>query len=278
MLATLASRSARSLPVLALLFAAVPATAGQGLTVVASDATGVTFRYAAPAYTLVPLDRPEGRFIRVDAPDLSGSTGREGRPLLPAASTLIGVPADAEAVVRVIEETIAPVQLSGAIEGREPLIVGRAEFVPDGQGLSPARTFFRDPDFYAGTTAWPASLVELGPPGGWRYQRVVPLRLLPFRWDPAARTLSAVTSAVVRVDFVRRAPRPGVARAVTGPRHDTGFEGAYEKALLNYAAAREFRAAPAPPVRLRDRARTAPNSLSPGLTPPGSLGGATVGS
>jgi hypothetical protein len=283
-LVSLSSRSARWLPALALFFAAVPGMAGEGLTVVASDATGVTVRYTAPASTLIPLDRPEGRFFRVDVADLSGSTEREGRPLLPAASTLLGVPADAEAVVRVIEETTVPVALTGALEGREPLTVGRAEFVPDGKGLSPVRTFFRDPDFYAGTTAWPAALAELGAPGGWRYQRVVPLRLLPFRWDPAARTLSAVTSAVVRVDFVRRAPRPGVARTVSGPRHDTGFEGAYEKALLNYAAAREFRAAPAPPVRMRDRARTEPDSRSPGLTPPGglgalgALGGATIGS
>ncbi len=251
------------------------AGAGGGLTVVAADATGLTVRFTLPAYTLIALDRPEGRFFRVDAPALPGSTEREGRPLFPAAGGLVGVPADAEAVVRVIEQTSVPAAMSG-VEGREPMSVGKSEFRPDGQGLSPVRTFFRDPEFYDGAAAWPALTAELGAPGGWRYQRVVPLRILPFRWDPATRTLSVVTAAVVRVDFVRRGAQPGVARAVAGPRRDEGFEGAYERALLNYTAAREFRAAPAPPVRARHRSSITPLGAAP--SSPGRLGGGgTVG-
>ncbi|MEO6462642.1 MAG: C25 family cysteine peptidase, partial [Candidatus Eisenbacteria bacterium] len=84
-----------------------------------------------------------------------------------------------------------------------------------------------------------------------------------------------VTPPYVRVDFVRRGARPGVARMIAGPRTDEGFEGAYAKALLNYTAAREFRAAPAPPVRVRDRAPLTPLGTAPAT--PGALGGSTVG-
>ena len=45
-----------------------------GLTVVSSDASGVTLRFAAPDYRFVPVDRPEGRFFRIDAPGLTVST------------------------------------------------------------------------------------------------------------------------------------------------------------------------------------------------------------
>src|SRR5688572_10265642 len=228
------------------------ADAGGGMTVVASDASGVTVRFQAPEWRVVPVDRPEGRFFRIDAPSLTGSTDREGRPLLPAAGSLVGVPPDAEAVVRVVGETFTPVA-PARLEGREPEPIGRSEFVPDGTTLSPSRAFHRDAAFYEGTAPWPALTAELGAAGAWRFQRVAPLRILPFRWDPAGRSLKVLTTAVVRIDFVRRGAtaRPGVARAVAGPRHDRGFEGAYEKALLNYEAAREFRTAPAPPVRAR---------------------------
>jgi hypothetical protein len=255
------------------------AAAGGGMTVVVSDASGVTVRFQAPEWRLVPVDRPEGRFFRIDAPTLPGSTDREGRPLLPAGGGLLGVPPETEAVVRIVEETFTPVE-PARLDGREPEPIGRSEFKPDGTTLAPTRTFFRDPAFYEGSSPWPALTAELGAPGAWRYQRVVPLRLLPFRWDPAARSLRVLTTAVVRVDFVRRGARPGVARAVSGPRHDRGFEGAYEKALLNYEAAREFRAAPAPPVRARGGLRDASGPLG-GLGPAGTggllAGGPAVG-
>ncbi len=246
--------------------AAAPASsAGSGLTVVASDASGVTLRFVLPTYTLKPIDRAEGRFFRVDAPALTGSTEREGRPALPAAGGLIGIPDGTEAVVRVLEESLVPVPVP---DSREPEPVGRAAFRPDGTSLAPTRDFFRDETFYDGTAPWPALTAELGDVGGWRYQRVVPVRVLPFRWDPAARMLRAVTTATVRVDFVARA-RVGSAAAgpgapglglgldamrspgrIAGPRTDSGFESAYERGLLNYSAARDFRTAPAKPVRV----------------------------
>lgn len=231
------------------------AAAAGDLTVVASDASGVTLRFTLPAYTLKPIDRPEGRFFRVDAPALTGSTEREGHPAFPAAGGLIGVPDGAEAVVRVLEETLLPV---AGTEGREPEPVGRATFRPDGTGLAPTRDFWRDEAFYDGTAPWPALTAELGERGGWRYQQVVPVRIYPFRWDPVARTLRALAGAVVRVEFVPRqraggalgldAARP--AGRVAGPRTDSGFESAYERAILNYDAARDFRSAPARPTRV----------------------------
>ena len=91
------------------------------LTVVASDATGMTLRYAAPEYRLVPVDRPEGRFFRVDAPALTGSTEREGHPLFPAAGGLVAVPPGTEPIVRIVDQSVVPVTPA---DGREPVNVG----------------------------------------------------------------------------------------------------------------------------------------------------------
>src|SRR5205823_8728740 len=86
-----------------------------------------------------------------------------------------------------------------------------------------------------------------------RYQRVVPVRIQPFRYDPVTRTVSAVTSATVRVDFVSPRGRPLATRSARaafpagtepGPLDDRHWEGLYRAALLNYEAARDFRAAP----------------------------------
>src|SRR5229473_1755809 len=89
-----ARRAGRALLVLAFAAGATLArAAAQGaLTVLSSDATGVTLQFALPAYKVTSVDRPEGTFAHLSAPGLTSTVAVEGRPLLPADATLLGLP------------------------------------------------------------------------------------------------------------------------------------------------------------------------------------------
>src|SRR5688572_30897416 len=74
-------------------WAPAPAAGAEGaLRVLASDATGVTLKFELPAYRVVPIDRPEGRFARLESPGLTASTDVEGRPVLPTEPALLAYP------------------------------------------------------------------------------------------------------------------------------------------------------------------------------------------
>ncbi len=239
---------------LVLIAAPGPARATGGtpspVRLLSSDATGVTLRFELPAYRIKSVTRPEGAFYHLDAPGLSSNTQDEGRPMLPAHGFLLAYPSGTTPRVTVVEETSRPVE---SVSGLEPEPLGKSEFRPDGRDFSPTRVFHRDPAFYDAGRPWPVATAELGTTGGFRFQRVVPLRIQPFRYDPGRRSLLEVTSATIRVDFVptrtgRNTPLhserllgPG---EETAPRHDPGWEGLYQRTLFNYEAARDFRTRP----------------------------------
>ncbi len=243
--------AAASLALAALALPGMPRHAGAAaLEVVSSDAHGVTLRFTLPGHQVASVTRPEGTFWQLEAPGLKSTVAEEGRPLLPAESALLGMPAGTIPSLRVLEETWADLpELAG--KDLEPL--GKSEFRPDGKDLSPTRVFYKDPAFYDGGRAWPTATAELGVTGGWRHQRVVSLRVQPFRVDPAARTVRMVTSATIRVDFVpvggaRPQSATGLApgsplegSSPAPPASDDRWEGLYRRALLNYDAARAFR-------------------------------------
>ena len=223
------------------------------LEVVSSDARGVTLRFTLPDHQVSTVDRPEGTFWRLEAKDLTSTVTEEGRPLLPAQGGLLGLPPGTIPSIRVLEETTTELP---ELEGRELEPLGKNEFHPDGRSFSPTRVFYRDPTFYPGGLPWPAATAEIGVVGGLRHQRVVSIRIQPFRVDPQAKRVRAVTHALIRVDFVPiGSTRPNTATGL-GPgtsleapaagmpaAHDR-WEGLYQRALLNYEAARSFRTAP----------------------------------
>ena len=223
------------------------------IQLLSSDASGATLRFTLPGHTVSSVTRPEGTFWRLAAPGLTGSVAEEGRPVLPAQSALLGMPPGTIASVRVLEETTTDL---AELDGKELEPLGKNVFRPDGTDLSPTRTFYRDPAFYDGGRPWPAATAELGATGGWRHQHVVSIRIQPFRVDPASKRVRAVTAATIRVDFVptggTRTNGTGSAPSLGGPGSSLEgarapiaapdrWEGLYQRALLNYDAARAFR-------------------------------------
>jgi hypothetical protein len=244
--------NARILAVLALFLAAPQAASAAAVKLVAADATGATLQFTLPAHSVSSVTRPEGTFWHVDAPGLRGSAAEEGRAMLPAESVLLGLPAGTIASVRVIAETAADLP---ELAGKEIEPLGKNEFRQDGKDLSPVRVFWRDPSW---TQTWPVATAELGASGNFRRQHVVAVRINPFRVDPVAKTVRAVSQATIRVDFV---PVGGAARAAapvgaaTAPANDR-WESLYERALLNYEAAKAFRLLPERSIRRTPYATT----------------------
>jgi hypothetical protein len=239
---------------------AIPALVRAEVRVLASDATGVTLQFTLPPYKLTPIDRPEGGFYLVESGGLSSSLGEEGRPAFPAEAKLLAIPAGTIPHVTVSDEVF---ETAAGTDGREPEPVGKSVFEQDGTSYKPTRAFFRDAAVYDGRGAWPVASAELGAAGRWRYQQVVPLRIQPFRYEASTRTLRALRSATVRVDFApdsRRGPATATSLdafpkgSELGPRTDAGSEGLYREGLLNYEAGRDFRIAPARPARTAARA------------------------
>src|SRR4029077_8555804 len=123
-----------------------------------------------------------------------------GRPGLPYATALIAVPPGARARARVVSGAAPQVQdvrLS---------IVGKPVFR---QGTDGALVPDREPVQALQDGMWPTSTVEVGDPFTLRRQRLVAVRIMPFRYDESAGRLSVQRSMVVRVDFLGGAPAAG---------------------------------------------------------------------
>jgi hypothetical protein len=241
--------------VLVAAMASFPAAAAARVGLLASDDRGVTLELALPAFDL-SLPGPDGRSeLRATGLDVMDVPGR---PLLPFAGALIALPPGARAAVRVLEAGPEEVRRDARLR-----LAGRPSFREDAsfQGLVPAREVV--PAILDGS--WPRTAVELGEPFTLRRQRLVALRLMPFRYDEATGTLWARRSMKVRVDFTG----PPGAPAAGAPAEDRHWEPVLRNAVLNYEQARSWRAAPRPARRLDLRGAADPGGL---LGAPGAAG------
>jgi hypothetical protein len=166
--------------------------------------------------------------VELSVPEYS-VTSLPGRPLLPYAQALVALPPGAGVVARVLE--------AGPEEARDGvrLTLGAKPVTWDGVGglgptpaLEPVAPILDGP--------WPASPVETGEPGTVRRQRVVAIRVIPFRYDEAASRLWVRHALTVRVDFTGIAAPP---RGLQTP--DRHWEPVFRSALVNYEQGRAWR-------------------------------------
>ena len=201
---------------------------GSSLEVVASDARGVTLRLDAAALELTPPG-PDGR-SRVTIPGLE-SAGETGRPALPYAGTLIGLPPGARATARVMDAGPDDVR-----PGLKLAVGGKPGFRSDGGALGLIAV--ADPAPAIADGPWPTAAVELGAPFTVRRQRVVALRVHPVRYDEASGTVWSRRSLTVRVEF-QGALEPRATGIPVG--EDPHWDSVLEQAVINFDAARAWR-------------------------------------
>lgn len=151
-----------------------------------------------------------------------GTTDKIGLPELPALNDTVMVPGDRKVGVD---------------------IVAWEEVTLGGYNVWPFQTpatdvdyqlpFVRDDKYYQSGSSYPATKVELGTPSIFRDIRVIPLRVHPFRWNPATGELKVAKRITVKLTYYGQDTVNTL--RVTGYR-DPDFEPLYRAGVINYKA------------------------------------------
>jgi hypothetical protein len=215
---------------LALPLALARTVQADAVRLVAADDRGVTLELALSDYAVGPAG-VDGR-SQLTAPGLTAHT-LPGRPVLPAGSALVALPPGAVPVLGAVDADAEEVR-----DGVHLWLGDRRGFTQDPQGLGWVPT--AEPAAPILDGVWPMRPIELGTPFTLRGQRMVAVRIQPFRYDEAAARLWARRRLRVRVEFAGAMAGPGApAPAAEDPHWDPVLRGA----VLNYEQGRRWRTA-----------------------------------
>ncbi len=227
--------------------------AGNGLRLVKSDTTSVVFELSVPTYRLARRTINGVTFDALSAPGMEPNVDAPGNPQLPIRGVLIAVPQGADVSVRVL--------LQEAIE-----IPGRVNLLPiatprvDRQGFDTrsynyvGENYTPNHQAYSRNNFEPESPVRLGTTGFLRSQRFAQITLFSFQYNAAQQRVRWLKRLTVELRFTF--PRGQTRQAIGDARDEGAFERVLQNQILNYSAARSWRATRTP-VAQPKRARAA---------------------
>ena len=233
---------ASMLPALGLLLTGSAAASGDPVRLLRSDATEVRLEVVAPA----PVPGPEADGFAtweiVDQAFRAGDWGRvlePGAPDLPFASFLLGIPPGTRPVLQVEAEDAV------LLPGPAPRPVPRSEILVGEDGL-PVQIAHPAREEKAWSAPYPRVPAELGEPGTLRHLDVVPVRVYPYRWDPAAGAIRFARRLAISVRFVPDEQKAVAAARLAAPGAEpAGWERIYRQSVLNADQALAWRRTPA---------------------------------
>lgn len=210
--------------------AAQTPAAAAGLTVLASDADGLTLLLETPAPVVTPSLDEAGRACVLLSIEGAEASATPGAPALPAWGALVGLPPEGAVRLEILEA-----------EGRDlpgvyyPCPAPTQEVVLDLEGLPTERRSARRPDpaIYEADVLWPAQPAALDEPGWLRGLRVARLALHPLQVNPVSGQARHMARLVLRIHF----EAPASAAAYGLAQADPAFEPLYRQALLNWPQA-----------------------------------------
>jgi len=207
------------------------------LTLISSDATRVIFELSTPGYEILPGDDDQQDFQLVTVPGLD-QISEPGKPQLPVKGLMIGVPAEAEISISILEDekellegefNIQPVgQSEGLIDDFQP---GPIMYLPDAA-------------VYQNTSLYPKNVTVMGDPAWIREQRVVQAAIYPFQYNPAEKTLIYHKRIRVEVNFIgsNNLTKGSFTQSTSEAANARSpFESVYESQLINYQTAKAWR-------------------------------------
>ncbi len=175
-----------------------------------------------------------------------GQTDEVGHPQLPAKGTLLGIPPGADFSLNVLE-------------AEEEILVGQYNVYPvpqlvveldlAGDVTYRALEFVKDETVYSKNASYPSEVAETGSTGFIRDQRVVPLRLFPFRYNPVSGELRHYRR--IRVELSFSYPHGGPQVMGTSQEVDP-FKQVLENSLLNYESASNWEGRPSATFSVAD--------------------------
>jgi hypothetical protein len=211
-----------------------------GPRILATTATSIVFEVDVPQPT---FDKVELNGQTYDRVSLAGyaAAGLPGYPELPQLAVTLGVPAEGDVTVRVLEAkgedlpgafAIAPAPTwtvqSDPETGQADAVAGlQAEYAPDA-------------DTYAQDSFVPEALAVLDETAFLRQQRVARVTLQPIQVNPARGQLKAYRYLRVELSFAAAQAHAGLGS--TAGVDDAAFEPILRDQLLNYDHARQWRA------------------------------------
>ncbi|MEJ5308323.1 MAG: C25 family cysteine peptidase [Anaerolineae bacterium] len=217
-----------------------------GVRVVASDAGSITLELITPAYRLAQNEDDFGPCTQLVVDGYSG-TGASGAPELPVKGTMVGIPAQGEATLTVVEvEAITAPETYAICPVGRPIV----ETSPSDEPLRyQGEERVRDAIIYATAGFTPTEPAVLLSTGFIRSQRVAQLQFRPFQYNPVTGQLRFARRIRVQLTFdtvmARSAQIASAASAATTGTVDEGaFEEVLRTSLVNYEGARGWRAAP----------------------------------
>jgi hypothetical protein len=235
--------------IVALLGGAIPVAAGgpefvgntggqpgpMQLTVVRSDESEIVFELLTPGYTL--QTNPDG-YTKVRVPD--AATGSEpGLPELPQYGTMLGVPIGAKWELDVISTDRIVIPTSMRIAPVTTLRVPAASSLGVQSGAADVDAVeerIEDSATYARNAFFPQEQVSAQDGGYLRDQRVVSIRIYPFRYNPTSGQVEWIRQIRARL----RLQMDPTVRVVAGER-DGYFEPSLRSAIANYTSALAWR-------------------------------------
>jgi len=198
---------------------------GNHLRVVNSDAAGITFEVHISDYQLEAFFAPNGeRWHQLHAPELL-LTGEPGKPALPLMGELIGIPPNGNVTLSI---------LASESHIEENIRLYPTEKINTTKHQQPLAEFYQDEQIYQQDAFYPAAPVRVEVDGFWRDLRIAKILIAPFAYNPIRQQLRVITTLRFRVEF----PSTPASEPIPPPSRG---QNTLQKAILNYAIARQWR-------------------------------------
>lgn len=195
-----------------------------------NDESGVVFEYVLPDIEEVSIFSEEHTFqlLRLDG---FGSIEEEGAPQLPRARLVFGVPLAGDVHVSVVSTEIT--EREGYRIAPVPTLIRSDE---EGS-IIPVEKYIPDEDFYSTDGFYPQQIYEIEEPSFLRNQRIAALILRPIQFNPVTGELRIHTHVTVSLRFEDDRAAESRLRTL----QDGHFESLYQRVLINYETAKQWR-------------------------------------
>jgi uncharacterized repeat protein (TIGR01451 family) len=219
-----------------------PADIPPGLRVLTSDARGVTLELITPEYTVVQGEDDFGPCAQLVIDGYSG-TNASGTPELPVKGTTVGIPAQGEVTLIVLEaETVTVPEKYTLCPIARPIM----KMEPPDQLSYQGEERVRDAAVYATAGFTPTEPAALLSTGFIRSQRVAQVQFRPFQYNPATGELRFARRIRIEITFGAVASlipqiTLSASTSATGTVDEGAFEDVLRNTLVNYEDARIWR-------------------------------------
>jgi len=211
-----------------------------GLHLIKSDEESIVIELFTPAYEMDEKVVDNVTYHLLSVADY-GQMDEVGKPQLPLKGVMLGIPAEAEVTLNVLESDMA---VSAKRYNLYPVPRPVVERDLEGGIRYVGLEFTKDEGFYSTNDFYPADIAEVGSTGFIRSQRFVQLCFYPFQYNPVTGELRHHRLIRVELSFRYEDRRPA---ATAGKVEEVeSFNQVLKSTILNYDSAKKWRVQPRP--------------------------------